>query len=106
MAKGADLPEPEWWKRARYYHSLGYTCYAIGKLLNRSHTNVMRAVDPAYRDKHNAYMRQRYAAKKPKGGEHSLDSKRHQARLEARKRWRTDGRTRKLEFYYRELQCL
>lgn len=101
-----DLPEPDWWKRAVYLKSIDYNNHEIARLLGKSVSAVRMAVDPAKREHHREYMRQRYAAKKPKGGPNPTDSSRKYARIEARERWRADGRTRKLEFYYRDLECL
>lgn len=101
-----DLPEPEWWRRAQRYHALGLTVYRIAINMGKSRTAVRNAVNPEFREKHAAYMRKRYAEKRPKGGDYDLDGKRNRARQEARERWRADGKQRKLIHYYRELGCL
>lgn len=99
MARGKDLPEPEWWARARRYKEHGMRIVDIAETMGRSPDGVAYALNPEkYRNK-----RRQYA--KTVHGPRPCDQ-RNYIRAEARLRWRSDGRSKPLEHYYRQLDCL
>lgn len=101
-----DVPEPDWWARARRLTALGMGPYAIATRMGKSPNAVKCAVDPEHRAK--VLKRKEYYNRNRKTPAPKLTAEerlRIRLRKHAREQWREDGKIRKLAYYYKDWEC-
>lgn len=100
---GDSIQTPAWHARAKKLHEAGMTYKEIGRVFGKADNTVRYAVLRISKprcERLKAWDRE-YNKTRPK-----RDRKRDEARAEARSRWREQGKTKSLDSYYRQLECL